>query len=76
MITAQPYRRPCAVLCHTEHERPCGKPSGDHTVLDQPICDSCYEAVAAIPSDIIDPRRLLADGLGLTGEQVAYQIAS
>ena len=43
------YRRPCVILPDpTSDDTPrykCNAPSGQHTVLDSPICDECWNAV-------------------------------
>lgn len=42
----QPYRQPCIVLTDPASDtKKCGLPSGEHTVLDLPLCDTCYEAI-------------------------------
>jgi hypothetical protein len=41
----QEYRRPCVVVPNPEDFRLCGARSGEHTILDLPLCDECYEAI-------------------------------
>lgn len=37
---------PCAICTDPENDNvKCKKPAGDHTILDHPICDECWEAI-------------------------------
>lgn len=44
-IEAVPYRPGCKVVPNPDKFRYCGAPSGEHTILDAPVCDECYLAV-------------------------------
>lgn len=43
-LPAEERRPACVVRTNPESEAPCGRPAGEHTVLEWPICDQCYEA--------------------------------
>lgn len=43
-LVEQPYRRPCMVVPNPEDFLYCLAPSGEHTILELPVCDDCYEA--------------------------------
>lgn len=44
-VYQQPPRPPCRILPNPNEYTYCNKPSGEHTVLDYPVCDECWEAV-------------------------------
>lgn len=41
----RPYRQPCKVLPSPHDDKYCGKPSGEQTALDIPICDECWSFI-------------------------------
>jgi len=49
IIEPAPVGKACVVLVDPKTDRLCGKPATTgRTVLDLPICDACYQAVATI----------------------------
>jgi hypothetical protein len=44
-FVAQPYKNPCRVLPNPDSYAYCNNPSGEHTALDQPVCDECWEFI-------------------------------
>jgi hypothetical protein len=45
-IVAQPIFRPCIVLKDPNTDTRCNATGSGRTVLDMPICDDCFAAVA------------------------------
>jgi hypothetical protein len=48
-----PARPSCKILPDPNSFVYCGRPSGDRTVLDLPICDVCWEAIAYLEGESV-----------------------